>query len=279
MATYAIGDIQGCFHAFQALLEKIAFNPQADQLWLVGDLVNRGSGSLQVLRWCYQHRDMLRVVLGNHDLHALALAYGFSKKKHGDTLDEILCASDKEVLLDWLRKQPLLYADSGYVMVHAGLLPQWTVEQAASLANEVQHALMSANYLNYFAHMYGNEPTHWYDGLVGQDRLRFITNVLTRMRVCSAEGVPNLKFKGELNAINFPDMPWFTVSNRKSVDTTIVCGHWSALGLMLNHNVIALDTGCLWGGELTAICLETRNVYQVPSHKKDQSLPMDAFNW
>ena len=274
MATYAIGDIQGCYHAFQALLARIEFNPSHDELWLVGDLINRGSGSLEVLRWCYQHQNNLKVVLGNHDLHALVVAAGFVSPKKGDTLSALLAAEDCKVLLDWLRHQHLAYSNNQYLMVHAGLLPQWTAEQALRYAEEVESALQAPDYLNFLAHMYGNQPSSWRDDLTGLDRLRVITNAMTRLRVCTPQGDMQFSFKGELQDVPSGYMPWFDVPNRASQNAQVIFGHWSALGLQQRDNVDALDTGCLWGGQLTAMNLETKAVTQVPSNALDKPIKL-----
>ncbi|MBX9676627.1 MAG: symmetrical bis(5'-nucleosyl)-tetraphosphatase [Methylotenera sp.] len=268
MATYAIGDIQGCYHAFQALLARLSFNPQHDQLRLVGDLINRGSGSLEVLRWCYQHQTSVKVVLGNHDLHALAVAHELKKAHKSDTLQAIIDAPDKHKLLDWLRYQPLMIADTDerqieYVIVHAGLLPQWTVELALGYAQEVGAALQAEDYRYFLANMYGNEPNHWQDNLAGMDRLRVITNAMTRMRICKASGEMEFAFKGKVEHIPIGYIPWFDSPNRQSDSTRIFCGHWSALGIVQRNSVISLDTGCLWGGQLSAICIETGVITQV----------------
>ncbi len=272
MARYAIGDIQGCYHAFQALLAQIEFNPKIDQLWLVGDLINRGSGSLEVLRWCYEYQDCLKVVLGNHDLHALVVANGFVKAHRGDTLDALLAAEDKLVLLDWLRHQHLVYRDEQYLMVHAGLLPQWTADQAEIYAKEVEVALQGAGYLAFLANMYGNLPDSWREDLTGIDRLRVITNAMTRLRVCTEEGAMEFGFKGELPDVPSGFIPWFDVQNRATQTTQVIFGHWSALGLQQRDNVYALDTGCLWGGQLTAMNLATKEITQVQSHPLDKSI-------
>ena len=275
MATYAIGDIQGCYHAFQALLARINFNPKIDELWLVGDLINRGSGSLEVLRWCYEHQNSLKVVLGNHDLHALVVAAGFVNAHKGDTLDAILQADDRDVLLHWLRHQHLAYQNESYLMVHAGLLPQWTSEQAAAYATEVETVLRSEDYLDFLAHMYGNQPDSWSDELQGLDRLRVITNAMTRLRVCTEQGVMEFRFKGELVDIPAGFVPWFDVENRASQNKQVIFGHWSALGLQQRQNVYALDTGCLWGGQLTAMNLETKEITQVQSHPLDKPIKLN----
>ena len=270
MATYAIGDIQGCYHAFQALLARLKFDPDKDQLWLVGDLINRGSGTLDVLRWCYAHQHSLRIVLGNHDLHAIVVAAGIVAAHRGDTLQSLLAADDKDVLLSWLRHQPLVYHEADYLMVHAGLLPQWTVEQTMAYAAEVEAALQGENYLHFLTHMYGNLPNCWTPDLTGVDRLRVITNAATRLRICTADGEMEFKFKGELQDIPHGYMPWFDVPARATQDTQVIFGHWSALGLQQRKNLFALDTGCLWGGKLTAMNLATKEIVQVDAHPLDK---------
>ena len=273
MATYAIGDIQGCYHAFMALLARIQFDAKSDTLWLVGDLINRGSGSLEVLRWCYENQHSINVVLGNHDLHAIVVAHGFAKQHKGDTLTALLNAPDSEKLLTWLRYQPLIYQQKNdqidYVMVHAGLLPQWTISQALALGKEVEAALQGPDYLIFLAQMYGNLPNVWSGNLVGIDRLRLITNAMTRLRICDVQGVMDFAFKGELPDVPSHLMPWFDVPHRASASQKIVFGHWSALGLQRRNNVFALDTGCLWGGKLTAMQLETQAITQVDSSPQD----------
>ena len=271
MATYAIGDIQGCYHAFQALLERIDFNLKTDTLWLVGDLINRGSGSLEVLRWCYQHQGCIQTVLGNHDLHAIAVAHGVRKPSRSDTLQLIFDAPDGDALLKWLRHQPLIVSNDDYLMVHAGLLPQWQPSEAIALAKEVEAALQSEDYGAFLSNMYGDSPNYWHEDLTGYSRLRAITNAMTRMRVCTPGGELDFNFKGELADVPKGLVPWFDLPNRASKNQSIIFGHWSALGLQQRENVFALDTGCLWGGVLTAMCLETQLITQVPSSKKDQS--------
>jgi len=279
VATYAIGDIQGCYHALQALLARIEFNPETDRLWLVGDLINRGSGSLDVLRWCYSHQESLRVVLGNHDLHALVVANGIVSAHKGDTLDALLAAEDRDVLLDWLRHQPLAYHQDNYLMVHAGLLPQWTAEQAVSYAAEVEAALQGDDYLYFLRHMYGNMPNYWDASLTGIDRLRVITNAMTRLRVCTAAGEMEFKFKGELQDVPDGYLPWFDVPGRATQQTEVIFGHWSALGLQQRANLFALDTGCLWGGKLTAMEIHTRKITQEDSHPLDVPVKLNPLNY
>ncbi|MGC2166994.1 MAG: symmetrical bis(5'-nucleosyl)-tetraphosphatase [Gallionella sp.] len=263
MATYAVGDIQGCHTELVHLLDKLKFRPAQDQLWLVGDLVNRGPDSLQVLRLVKSMGDSVVTVLGNHDLHLLAVIAGVADLHSSDTLDEILNAPDCDELLNWLRHQPLLHANGSHVLVHAGLLPQWGVAKAVSLAGEAEAALRGPDYVEFLASMYGNKPRGWDDELDGYDRLRVIVNAFTRLRICTSKGEMDFKFKSELK--NIPDgyLPWFEVPNRASKKETIIVGHWSALGLRVEPRLIALDTGCLWGGRLTAIRLEDRQLFQV----------------
>ena len=263
MAIYAVGDIQGCYIELQQMLEQIRFDPAQDRLWLVGDLVNRGPGSLQVLRLVRSLGDSAITVLGNHDLHLLAVAEGAAELHRTDTLDEILSAPDRDELLAWLRQQRLVHAEGDYVLVHAGLLPQWSVKQAASLAREVEDALRGPDYATFLARMYGNTPPAWDGDLVGYKRLRVIVNAFTRMRICTPQGEMEFRFKGEVEHIPQGYLPWFEAPDRKSRKATVIFGHWSALGLKVMPNVIALDTGCLWGGPMSAIRLEDRQLFQV----------------
>jgi bis(5'-nucleosyl)-tetraphosphatase (symmetrical) len=263
LATYAIGDIQGCFASFEALLERIAFDPAHDRLWLVGDLVNRGPRSLETLRFVRDLGQAAITVLGNHDLYLLMLAEGFGKRGKGDTLDQIMKAPDRDELLDWLRGRPLCHVEGGFCMVHAGLLPQWTVAEARVLAAEVERALLAPNYRKFMAKMWGSEPDSWRDDLEGWPRLRVIVNAMTRMRFCSPEGVMEFRTKGELDDAPAGCLPWFQVPGRRSADTVLVTGHWSALGLKIEPNLLSLDSGCLWGRHLTAVRLEDRAVFQV----------------
>jgi bis(5'-nucleosyl)-tetraphosphatase (symmetrical) len=269
MATYAIGDIQGCFHSFQSLLKKIQFNPALDNLWLVGDLINRGSGSLEVLRWVFDHQSSIVSVLGNHDLHTLVVAEGFVNAHRSDTIQPLLDAPDADTLLSWLRHQPLLHFANDHLMVHAGLLPAWTPSQAQLLGQEVHQALCADNYREFLKHMYGNQPVQWDEALTGWDRLRVITNAMTRLRICSQAGEMEFKFKGELSNRPAGYVPWFEIAGRASADTPVIFGHWSALGLHMANNVFALDTGCLWGGALTALRVDDKAVFQVPCHVDD----------
>ena len=255
MPTYAIGDIQGCELELNRLLERIRFDPAADRLWFAGDLVNRGPGSLGVLRLIHSLDACSTVVLGNHDLHLLALATGNQKHAQRSTLDEVLQAPDRDELLHWLRHRPLLHHDpaKGYTLIHAGLPPQWTLADAQGCARELEETLRGPDWQDYLLAMYGNEPSRWSPDLTGMPRLRFITNCLTRLRYCTPDGTLALKEKS-LPA-NRPAglVPWFQCPGRRSRDTRIIFGHWSALGYWDQDNCWGIDSGCLWGGNLTAI--------------------------
>ena len=264
MATYAVGDIQGCCTELQQLMELIRFDPVADKLWLVGDLVNRGPDSLGVLRLVKSLGDAAITVLGNHDLHLLAVSEGAAELHRSDTLNDILDSPDRDELLAWLRAQRMLHVEGDWILVHAGLLPQWSVAQARTLAQEVEAALRGKHYPEFLTRMYGNQPDHWDNDLTGYKRLRVITNAFTRMRICTERGGMEFKFKGETRDIPSNYLPWFDIPNRASAAAAIVCGHWSALGLKITPNLITLDTGCLWGGSLSAIRLEDRKLFQVP---------------
>ena len=267
MATYAIGDIQGCFLSLQKLLEKIQFDPYSDTLWFVGDLVNRGPASLETLRFIKQLGARQRVVLGNHDLHLLAIAKGARTPNPEDTLSAILTAPDREELLDWLIQQPLMHHDAslGFTMVHAGLSSKWDLNTALALAEEVSLVLQSPLATSFLQHMYGNEPSAWDNQLQGWERLRCITNYFTRVRFCFEDGRLELNTKGKIESNTNPAlMPWFEVPNRQSAGLNIVFGHWAALrGVTSVANVFAVDTGCVWGYGLTALRLEDQQRFYV----------------
>lgn len=258
MAVYAVGDIQGCYRELRRLLDVLRFDPSTDRLWLTGDLVNRGPQSLETLRFVRGLGTAAVSVLGNHDLHLLAAATHAEKLKPQDTLDEILNAPDRDELLDWLRRLPLLHHDAqlGYTLVHAGLPPQWDLASAAACAREVEAQLRSDRYADFFAHMYGNEPTQWSDGLRGWDRLRFITNCLTRLRYCGPDGRIALAHKGAPGTQPAGLLPWFDIPERRSRALKLVFGHWSTLGDRTDPGIYALDSGCVWGGKLTALRLD-----------------------
>jgi bis(5'-nucleosyl)-tetraphosphatase (symmetrical) len=263
VATFAIGDIQGCFDALIQLLDEAGFNASRDRLWLVGDLVNRGPQSLEVLRYVKSLGDAAQVVLGNHDLHLIMQADGYGRSSSEDTLDAVLAADDRDELLRWLRSRPLFHQDDEYAMVHAGLLPQWSIERSAELGAEVQAALTATNYREFLANMWGSEPNTWHDDLRGWHRLRVIVNAMTRMRFCTPEGAMEFRAKGPPDRAPGGYQPWFAVPHRASKTHTLICGHWSALGFYREEKLFALDSGCLWGGSLTAVRLEDRHVFQV----------------
>ena len=269
MAIYAVGDVQGCFVALQRLLDKIHFDVARDQLWFVGDLVNRGPDSLATLRFVRNLGARAVTVLGNHDLHLLMVAEGSARPRKNDTLQEVLEAPDRSELLDWLRWQRMMYAGEGFVMVHAGLLPSWSTQRALALAEEVERALRAENYRELLARMYGNQPLQWRDDLSGADRLRVIINAMTRLRVCTKNGEMQFTHKGKPEDAPRGYLPWYDVPGRVTRNATIICGHWSALGLLLRDNLVALDTGCLWGGNLSAVCLESRRVFQVSCEEQE----------
>lgn len=263
MATYVMGDLQGCFIEFQRLMDLIQFDSTQDKLWLVGDIVNRGPDSLSLLRYIKQAGDLVTIVLGNHDLHLLMVATGIAKINPKDTLWPILNAPDRDELLHWLRQQKLLHTEGQYVMVHAGLLPSWSIAQAEELAREAENALCQERDQELLASIYSNEPNYWDDEWTGGVRLGVIINAMTRMRICSADGKMNLTFKGNLQSIPMGYLPWFRLPQRASQHHIIICGHWSALGLYLTDNLIALDSGCVWGRKLTAIRLEDLKIFQL----------------
>jgi bis(5'-nucleosyl)-tetraphosphatase (symmetrical) len=264
MSHYAIGDIQGCHAEFCQLLELIGFSPPSDRLWLVGDLVNRGPGSLAVLREVKAMGDAVVTVLGNHDFHLLMVAGGHARQHRQDTLAPMLAAPDRDELLGWLQARPLVASEGDLLLVHAGLLPAWTPATALMLSGEVEAVLASARADAFLAGLYGDEPRGWHDELEGFDRLRVIVNACTRLRFCSDQGV--MEFQEKRGPLSAPDgfRPWFAHEARASAGVSIVCGHWSTLELMLAPNVLMLDSGCLWGGALTAVRLDDRRVYQVP---------------
>ncbi len=274
MATYAIGDIQGCYAALQRLLGEIGFSASRDSLWLVGDLVNRGDSSLEVMRFVRDLGERAITVLGNHDLHLAMVAEGHGRPSKEDTLDAVLAAPDREELLVWLRSRSMFHVEDDYAMVHAGLLPQWSILQALELGGEVEQALRAPEYRDFLSHMWGSEPAQWSEHLRGWDRLRIVVNAMTRMRFCTRYGVMEFRAKGPLESAPEGYLPWFAVPGRASRTHTVVCGHWSALGFRREEKLLALDSGCLWGGCLTAVRLEDRKVFQLQC---PQSLAPDGW--
>lgn len=255
MTVYAIGDIQGCYDELLKLLDHIAFNEHNDQLWLVGDLVNRGPKSLETLRFVKSLGDAAVTVLGNHDLHLLAAACSVPSSNKKEALKQVLAASDRDELIDWLRHRPLFHHEDSFCMVHAGIPPQWDFKQTKKMAETVQNVLQSDNYRILLKAMYGDKPDIWSPMLRGMSRLRFVINCFTRMRYCDAEGRLDLEFNGPPGSQPKHLMPWFAVPNRKKFEKAIVFGHWSSLGYYQGNNCYGIDTGCLWGGQLTALKL------------------------
>jgi bis(5'-nucleosyl)-tetraphosphatase (symmetrical) len=262
MSLYLIGDLQGCDAPLQRLLEKIAFSPSRDTLYLLGDLVNRGPASDAVLRRLMGYGAAARCLLGNHDLHLLALSYGVRKPGRKDTLQAILQAPDRHAMLEWLRHQKLAmrerWGGQEMLMVHAGVLPSWSADTTMQLASEVEASLRSSDVAAFFATMYGNAPDAWDDSLQGPERLRVIVNALTRMRLCTPEGKMEFAFSGKAEEAPAGYLPWFEVPGRQTAHTTVAFGHWSTLGWLNRADVLSLDTGCVWGGCLSALRIEPR---------------------
>jgi bis(5'-nucleosyl)-tetraphosphatase (symmetrical) len=256
MGLYLIGDVQGCDAALRQLLEKIAFSPSRDHLFLLGDLVNRGPDSAAVLRRVMRYGDAATTLLGNHDLSLLAIAHGQRAPHRNDALDEVLLAPDREALLEWLRCQRMAVQAHGLLMVHGGVLPQWDAAQTLALAREVETVLRGRELVDFLAQMYGNQPDRWDDALAGADRLRVIVNALTRLRFCTPQGVMDLRASGRPDQPPPGMLPWFDVPGRRTADATIAFGHWSTLGHVRRPDIIAMDTGCVWGGCLSALRLD-----------------------
>ena len=257
MALYCIGDIQGCDGALARLLDRIGFSASRDTVYLLGDLVNRGPDSAAVLRRCMRHGDAIRCLLGNHDLHLLAAAQGARKPSRRDTLGTVLDAPDRDALIDWVRQQPLArahtHAGQTLLMVHAGVLPTWSAADTLAYADEVQAVLRGPDLPGFLQAMYGNQPDQWHDGLAGTERLRVIVNALTRLRFCSADGVMDFESTESASAAPPGLMPWFDVPGRRTAGTVMAFGHWSTLGWLNRSDLLGLDTGCVWGGCLSAV--------------------------
>lgn len=271
MATYVVGDIQGCYKPLLSLMKNINFNPAHDRLWCVGDLINRGPGSLDTLRYLRDLGDATSIVLGNHDLHFLAIHYGCAQARTKDTLDPLLASADCAELAEWLRHKPLAHYDcveteaglQHYLMVHAGVAPQWHLTQTLELAAEVELALQGPDFCQFLSAMYGDTPKRWKDSLKGYKRLRTITNYLTRMRFCDARGTLNLEVKEGLASAPPGFLPWYEFE-QLTPETIILFGHWAALeGQTGNPYVFAMDTGCVWGRELSIMRLEDHRLFSV----------------
>ncbi len=260
MSTFVIGDVQGCFQTLEALLEKLPFESSRDQIWLLGDLVNRGPQSLEVLRWAKSTKNV-NAILGNHDLWLLACAQGASPRS-GDTIDPILRAKDRADLVEWLRHRDLVHQLPKHLLLHAGLLPQWSVKEALALGAQATEALRGKSYSKLVERLKKREKLQWKEAKSDEDRLIAILSVLTRLRVCQTNGEMDFGFTGPLSEVERPYYAWFQIPERRSVGTHVVFGHWASLGFHQEKNVSGLDSGCVWGRELTALCLETGKVYQ-----------------
>jgi bis(5'-nucleosyl)-tetraphosphatase (symmetrical) len=267
MATYAIGDVQGCYDPLRRLLDSVSFDETRDRLWLVGDLVNRGTQSLAVLRYVAGLGPRAITVLGNHDIHLLMVASGMTPKKKIDTFDDVLAAPDRDELLHWLRRQPLLHVEDDYAMAHAGILPDWSVDEAIAAARQTERLLAGPAYLDFFAELYGNAPACWHESLSGHPRARFAVNAFTRMRLVGADGDLEFSHKGPLSRAPKGFVPWFESLRRVRWPQTVLFGHWSALGLVDKSGVLGLDTGCVWGRQLTAVRLEDRRLFSIDCPK------------
>ncbi|GJM20886.1 MAG: bis(5'-nucleosyl)-tetraphosphatase, symmetrical [Planctomycetota bacterium] len=270
MAVFVVGDLQGCATSFESLLSEIRFSADSDQLWLVGDLVNRGPDSLRVLRWVYAHRACVRSVLGNHDLHLLAAAAGRREASPRDTLDAVLSAPDAPELLAWLARQPLLYEDAGHALLHAGLLPSWSWELARQLARELERSLQHDGGSAVWEALATRAPLTWSDDLRGLPRLAAALQAFTRLRTCSANGEVNPRFNGPPSEAPDGCMPWFDVPHAAwRGGPRVLFGHWAALGLHHTREVVGLDTGCVWGGRLSALRLDDDTIHSVPASPRD----------
>ena len=265
MATYAIGDLQGCFAPLERLLEAISFDRARDRLWFVGDLVNRGPDSLRCLRFVKDLGEAAVTVLGNHDLHLVCVVEGIHSAGKRDTLQQVLHAPDRAELVEWLRGRPLMHAEAGNVLVHAGVLPAWSVDDARALASEVESHLRGPDFRDFLENMFGDKPNAWSEELAGWDRMRIVVNAMTRMRMCDPSGALALGYKGEPDEDAPPGLvPWYDVPERRNRDATIFFGHWSALGLHVRDDIVGLDSGCVWGRSLSAIRIEDRAAFEVP---------------
>ncbi|MGC8703016.1 MAG: symmetrical bis(5'-nucleosyl)-tetraphosphatase [Thiomonas sp.] len=283
MATYLIGDVQGCADAFSALIDALRFDPARDRLIVLGDLVNRGAQSLASMERLIALGDSAQCLLGNHDLHLLAVAHGVRKAHRTDTLDDILQSPRRAELIDWMRRRPLALMEQGWLLVHAGVLPQWSAQQTLQLAAEVERRLRAPDYVDFLRVMFGNQPDEWSDSLTGFDRLRIVVNTLTRARFLQASGphYGRLDFhnkQAQANGNHGELRPWFALPQRRTAQTPIAFGHWSTLGLRWEHNALCLDSGCLWGGALTAVKLPPASqpwldITQLPCARSLEPMP------
>lgn len=272
MATYVIGDIQGCFDSLRGLLAYVKFDPVSDRLWLVGDLVNRGPKSLEVLRWVRELGDSVVCVLGNHDIHLLLRYLDVVKQKKRDTLAPVLAAADCDELIDWLRHRPIMHVENGLAMVHAGLHPSWTIADASRAADEICHALRGPDWQHQIARIMTKKPPAWTAELKPTARMQAAAAVFFRMRTCREDGSMCDDFAGPMVDAPADCIPWFKVRDASWKDHEVFFGHWSALGLLQGKYVFGLDTGCVWGGALTAVRLEDRVIFQMPAAENNGGL-------
>ena len=271
MASYLVGDLQGCDAPLERLLRRIDFSPSRDTLFVLGDLVNRGPASAAVLRRLMGLGDAARCLLGNHDLSLLAVAHGHRAPHRNDTMDDVLGAPDRDAMLDWLRHRAMALQVHGMLLVHGGVLPQWDLAQVLALAGEVEAVLRGPGLADFLARMFGNQPDRWDDALAGADRLRVVVNALTRLRFCTPDGVMDLKASGGIDAAPAGLMPWFDVPGRRTADVCIAFGHWSTLGYVRRPDIISLDTGCVWGGCLSALRLRAGGAHELIQEKCEQA--------
>ena len=271
MAGYLVGDLQGCDAPLERLLRRIDFSPSRDTLYVLGDLVNRGPASAAVLRRLMGLGDAARCLLGNHDLSLLAVAHGHRAPHRNDTMDDVLGAPDRDAMLDWLRHRAMALQVHGMLLVHGGVLPQWDLAQVLALAGEVEAVLRGPGLADFLARMFGNQPDRWDDALAGADRLRVVVNALTRLRFCTPDGVMDLKASGGIDAAPAGLMPWFDVPGRRTADVCIAFGHWSTLGYVRRPDIISLDTGCVWGGCLSALRLDAAGAHELIQEKCEQA--------
>jgi len=269
LATYVVGDVQGCFKTLERLLEKINFDPEKDFLWFIGDLINVGKNSLKALKWAYKNRESCNLLIGNHELNLLCMAYGISGPHEDDTIQEILDHNKRDVWLEWIRTRPLIHEEQGYFLVHAGVHPSWNLTEARNVAREVEEALSGPQYLEYLTKWKKKFYKKWEEGLGEKKRISTALNIMTKMRLVDSENYLVKNVKGELQ--NIPDdlTPWFRLCDSSFKKKKLLFGHWSAIGVHQEENVTALDSGAVWGRMLTSYCLETGHISQVGSHKKD----------
>jgi bis(5'-nucleosyl)-tetraphosphatase (symmetrical) len=268
MTTYAVGDLQGCFYSLQNLLDKIDFDSTKDELWLVGDVINRGQGSLQTLEWCYENQDNLKVVLGNHDLHFLSIAFKQKKLSKSDTVGPILASGNCDKYVDWMLTWPLIYSNKNFLMVHAGLMPQWSTVDAVKLSKEISISLKK-DPRSFLMEMYGNKPDQWSSKHTKRDLFRLAINATTRLRCLKADASIDFSYKSDLDSLPVNLIPWFKFQPHHLREEFIISGHWSAVGIQRHDYGITLDTGCVWGGKLSAYAIDSGLILSVDADRRD----------